>query len=77
LGRGRGLRELLAHLERIGETAEGINSIRSGRELAARQRLHMPLAECVYAVAYERAEPRRAFERLWSDSTVSASLAAQ
>jgi len=77
LGRGASLSELLAHLERTSETAEGVNSIRAGRELAARQRLHMPLAECVYAVAYESAEPRRAFERLMSDSTVAASLAVE
>jgi hypothetical protein len=37
----------------------------------------MPLAECVYAVAYESAEPRGAFERLMSDSTVAASLAVE
>ena len=35
LGRGARLCELLAHLERISETAEGVNSIRAGRELAA------------------------------------------
>jgi glycerol-3-phosphate dehydrogenase (NAD(P)+) len=77
LGRGARLDALLAHLERINETAEGINSIRAGRELAARQRLHMPLAECVYAVAYESAAPRGALEHLLSDATATASLAAQ
>jgi len=77
LGRGARLRELLTHLERISETAEGVNSIRAGRELAARQRLHLPLTECVYAIAYESAEPRSAFDRLLSDSTFDASLAVQ
>ena len=76
LGRGAKLGDLLEHLETLKETAEGINTIRAGRELAAQQRLRMPLAECVYAVALEGAEPRSAFERLLGDASATAPLAA-
>ena len=77
LGRGAKLGDLLEQLETLKETAEGINTIRAGRELAAQQRLRMPLAECVYAVALEGAEPRSAFEHLLGDSSATAPLAAE
>ncbi|HKX10056.1 MAG TPA: NAD(P)H-dependent glycerol-3-phosphate dehydrogenase [Stellaceae bacterium] len=74
LGRGVRLGALLDRLEKIKEPAEGINTVRAGRELAAQQGLRMPLTECVHAVAFEGAEPRRALLALLGDGGASASL---
>jgi len=77
LGRGVKLDAIVDQLAKLNETAEGINAIRTGRELAARQGLRMPLAECVHAVAFEGLEPRPAFERLLGDASATASLTAE
>ena len=77
LGRGVKLHDLVARLEKLNETAEGINMVRVGRELSVQQGLRMPLAECVYSVAFESAEPRNAFERLLSDANATATLGAE
>ncbi|MGH7126824.1 MAG: NAD(P)H-dependent glycerol-3-phosphate dehydrogenase [Stellaceae bacterium] len=71
LGRGVPLGTLLERLEKINEPAEGINTIRAGRELAARQHLRMPLTECVHAVAFEGAEPSRAVQSLMRDASAT------
>src|SRR6266567_197868 len=68
LGRGTKLEDLLEKLNELNETAEGINTIRAGRELASQQRVQVPLTECVYAVTFEGAEPGTAFGRLLADA---------
>lgn len=60
LGRGAGLPEISAHLQRLRETAEGIHTVRACHDLAASQRLRLPLAEAVHAVMFEGAAPRPA-----------------
>ncbi|GAB4223735.1 MAG: NAD(P)H-dependent glycerol-3-phosphate dehydrogenase [Acidobacteriota bacterium] len=57
LGRGRSLPEILAGMNQV---AEGVNTARSARELAARAGVELPICEQVYRVLYEDADPRQA-----------------
>jgi glycerol-3-phosphate dehydrogenase (NAD(P)+) len=66
LGRGRHLAQILSFLERIDETAEGINTVRACRHLAITTRTFMPIADAVYKVVVEGCEPRAAVDRLFN-----------
>jgi glycerol-3-phosphate dehydrogenase (NAD(P)+) len=68
LGKGIKLGCLLDQLEKINETAEGVNTIRACKQLAAAQRLRMPLAECVYDIVFEGQQPLSALQRLLADA---------
>jgi len=56
LGRGRKLQEVLGEMR---EVAEGVNTARSARELAAGLGVEMPITEGVYQMLYEGKTPRR------------------
>jgi len=57
IGKGRKLPEILAEMKMV---AEGVKTSRSARELAARQRVEMPITEQVYLTLYEEKDPREA-----------------
>ena len=61
LGRGRSLSEIIG---RMRETAEGIPTTISARELARREGVDLPITEQVYQVLYRRKDPRRALADL-------------
>ena len=48
----------------LGHVAEGIFAARAIRELAARERIEMPISAAVYSVLYEDMSPRAAVEAL-------------
>jgi len=77
LGKGARLVDLVDHLEKVNETAEGINTVQACHQLALKQGVNMPLAECVYSVVFQGQEPRRAFEGLLSCAVAAGSLAAR
>jgi len=57
LGRGRRLGEILDGMSQV---AEGVNTARSARALAARSGVELPICEQVFRVLYEDADPRQA-----------------
>ncbi|MCX6565524.1 MAG: NAD(P)-dependent glycerol-3-phosphate dehydrogenase [Candidatus Aminicenantes bacterium] len=61
LGRGRQLAEIVGGMR---ETAEGIPTTVSARELARRENIDIPITEQVYQVLYRRKDPRRALTDL-------------
>lgn len=61
LGRGRRLAEIVS---RMRETAEGIPTTVSARQLARRENVDLPITEQVYQVLYRRKDPRRALTDL-------------
>ena len=65
LGKGRRLADILDHLDAINETAEGINTVRTCRELGLSHGIRMPIAECVYNVIYKGDNPKSAFQILF------------
>jgi glycerol-3-phosphate dehydrogenase (NAD(P)+) len=50
IGKGRGLREILAGMDSV---AEGVPTTRAVRELAHRHRVEMPITDAVYRVLFE------------------------
>ena len=76
LGKGVRLGDLLDQLEKLNETAEGVNTIRACKELAAAQRLAMPLAECVHDIVFAGQPPRAALQQLFADARATQVLAA-
>jgi glycerol-3-phosphate dehydrogenase len=61
------LEALLALLEKLNETAEGVNTIRACREIAAEHGLKMPLAERIYDIVFGGQPARAGLEQLLSD----------
>jgi len=61
LGRGRRLADIVG---RMRETAEGIPTTVSARQLARRENVDLPITEQVYQVLYRRKDPRRALTDL-------------
>lgn len=61
LGQGKRLEEILAGMEMV---AEGIETARSVLELAAKQKIEMPIAKEVHRVLFEGKDPRQAVEEL-------------
>ncbi len=61
LGRGRRLADIVGSMR---ETAEGIPTTVSARELARRENVDLPITEQVYQVLYRRKDPRRALTDL-------------
>jgi glycerol-3-phosphate dehydrogenase (NAD(P)+) len=67
LGKGFTLEALLALLERLNETAEGVNTIRACRQIAAEHGLAMPLAERIHDIVFGGRPARAGIEQLLSD----------
>jgi glycerol-3-phosphate dehydrogenase (NAD(P)+) len=61
LGRGRSIDEILAGMTMV---AEGVNTARAARDLAARAGVEMPIVEEINAVLHEGRSPREAVENL-------------
>ena len=61
IGLGKTLHEVLAGMVMV---AEGVTTCRSGRELAHRHGVEMPITEAVYAVLFENLPPREAVTSL-------------
>ncbi|AKU92281.1 NAD(P)H-dependent glycerol-3-phosphate dehydrogenase [Vulgatibacter incomptus] len=61
LGRGRSLQEILGEL---GQVAEGVNTVRSARELAHGLGVEVPITDQVYAIIHEGKDPKRAAAEL-------------
>ena len=61
LGKGRSLEEVLGGMIQV---AEGVRTARSARDLARREGIEMPIVEEVYAVLFERRDPRQALGSL-------------
>jgi glycerol-3-phosphate dehydrogenase (NAD(P)+) len=55
LGQGKKLDQILKDL---GEVAEGVNTARSVRDLAAREGVEMPIADAVFRLLFENSDPR-------------------
>jgi glycerol-3-phosphate dehydrogenase (NAD(P)+) len=58
IGRGACLNDVAVRLGRMRETAEGIHTVRACRALAHTHRVVLPLADAVYRVLFEDADPR-------------------
>jgi glycerol-3-phosphate dehydrogenase (NAD(P)+) len=63
LGTGKRLEEIQREL---GQVAEGVETARSVRDLAARLKVEMPICDAVYRVLYEGVAPRSAVVELMS-----------
>jgi len=61
IGKGRSLREILDSMEMV---AEGVNTADSGRDLARRTGVEMPITEQVHGVLFEGKDPREAVNDL-------------
>jgi len=61
IGRGRSLQEVLDSMEMV---AEGVNTAHSGRALARRTGVEMPITEQVHSVLFEGKDPREAVNDL-------------
>ena len=61
IGKGRSLQEVLDSMEMV---AEGVNTTDSGRALARREGVEMPITEQVYSVLFEGKDPRAAVMEL-------------
>lgn len=61
LGRGRDLDDILGGMVQV---AEGVRTARSARDLAHKAGIEMPIVEAVYAMLFERLNPRAAVEQL-------------
>lgn len=61
IGRGEKLPQVLAGMTQV---AEGVETTRSGRELARRQRVEMPITEEVYRMLFEDKDAREALGNL-------------
>lgn len=68
LGRGMTLRETIAVTR---QTAEGVKSCQSVRELARRHRVEMPLTETVVGIVHDGTPPKVALKELMSRSAKS------
>jgi glycerol-3-phosphate dehydrogenase (NAD(P)+) len=55
LGQGKKLDEILREL---GEVAEGVNTARAVKDLAAREGVEMPIADAVYRLLFEGTDPK-------------------
>ena len=61
LGQGESLQRILDGATSV---AEGVRTVRSARELAQREAVHMPIVEEMHRILYEGGEPREAIQRL-------------
>jgi glycerol-3-phosphate dehydrogenase (NAD(P)+) len=55
LGQGQKLDQILKDL---GEVAEGVNTARAVKDLAAREGVELPIAEAVYRLLFAGTDPR-------------------
>lgn len=55
IGQGKKLEEILREL---GEVAEGVNTARAVKDLAAREGVEMPIADAVYRLLFEGTDPK-------------------
>jgi glycerol-3-phosphate dehydrogenase (NAD(P)+) len=67
LAEGRGLEEIEAEMKMV---AEGVETVRAARRLAAESGLEMPITAQVYAVLYEGKDPRSAIDELMARALV-------
>lgn len=63
LGKGKSLEEITSKMKMI---AEGITTTLSAHQLAAREKVEMPICEKVYQVLYENKNPKKALQELLS-----------
>lgn len=61
IGRGKKLDEVLAQMSMV---AEGVETTKSARELALREKIEMPIAFEVYSVLFENKSPKKAISDL-------------
>ena len=61
IGRGKNLNEIISHMKMI---AEGIKTALTGRQLALRENVEMPIFEQAYLVLYKEKNPRTALQDL-------------
>ena len=61
LGQGESLQRILDGATSV---AEGVRTVRSARELAQREAVHMPIVEEMHRILHEGGEPREAIQRL-------------
>jgi glycerol-3-phosphate dehydrogenase (NAD(P)+) len=76
LGSGAALADVLDYLDKVSETAEGINTLQACRRLALEHGVAMPLVECMYDVVFQGLDPRKAFERFMDDAFPNRALVA-
>lgn len=65
IGKGKGLQDILAGTDMV---VEGVVTAQSARDLAARQKVEMPITTEIYRVLYERKDPKRAVRDLMTRS---------
>jgi len=61
IGRGKNFNEIISHMKMI---AEGIKTALTGRQLALRENVEMPIFEQAYLVLYKEKNPRTALQDL-------------
>ncbi|GAA3066057.1 NAD(P)H-dependent glycerol-3-phosphate dehydrogenase [Rhizobium viscosum] len=67
IANGARLPALLAALEAINETAEGVNAVMVCRDLAQAAQIEMPLADCVYRILFENLPAEETLRAFLSD----------
>ena len=80
LGQGKKLPQIL---EALGQVAEGVRTAKSVHDLAAREKVELPISEAVYALLYENKDPKETVYELMGrqlkpeSADLSAALAAR
>jgi glycerol-3-phosphate dehydrogenase (NAD(P)+) len=65
LGRGKKLPQILSEMTMV---AEGVRTTKSAHELSRRERVNMPIVECMHRILYEHADPRNEVAELMARS---------